>query len=693
MTNILAKEMIGLNSPPMMVSKSEETIKLNGFELINDVVAKGEGGFNVSTFMNEAISKSFKSAFDIVWSRLLVMNFCYCDTSNQGLGYVFDAMRQGAVVFAFKTWRHYLYGMKSVIYTDHKSFQHVFVQKELNMHQQRWIELFSDYDCEIRYHPGKANVVADAFSRKERVKPRRVRAMSMTIRSSVEIKILAAQGEASKHEILEWKWDKNTMDFITKLLRLQDEKLARIYIDEIVARHGVSVSIISLSSKLGEMPFHAKLPHPTSVKGVRSFLGHAGFYRRFIQDFSKIARPMTHLLEKETPFIFSKECFEAFNILKKKLTEVPILVAPDWDLPFEIMCDASGVAVSPMDLPNCNNNAGNFIVKGTVVLTKENYFKDVSHYCLGRTLLFRICADSNVLGRLFHGKGMDALISSYLVIMDPQGGHHKIFDMWGIDFMGPFPSSRGNKYILVAVNYLSKWVETKVLPTNDARVVVKFLKSLFARFGTPRAIISDHGTHFCNDQFAKVMLKYGVTRRLSTTYHSQTSGQVEDSNRGLKRILERTVGENRASWSDKLDDALWAFRTAFKTPIGCTPYKLITGKGFHLLSSLKQKAIGLKTLLILILRPHDHFVEIPSVESKVHIKVLSVLWGNRLLIPDGLLPLSRPRWQSSTLSLAMDAWHMIQGLQMIAWGLDKIRRLGLKAYTLLGFWILPLSTI
>ncbi|GJW00470.1 reverse transcriptase domain-containing protein, partial [Tanacetum coccineum] len=99
----------------------------------------------------------------------------------------------------------------------------------------------------------------------------------------------------------------------------------------------------------------------------------------------------------------------------------------------------------------------------------------------------------------------------------------KIFDVWGIDFMGPFPSSRGNKYILVAVDYLSIWVEAKALPTNDARVVVKFLKSLFARFGTPCAIISDRGTHFCNDQFAKVMLKYGVIHRLSTAYHPQTS--------------------------------------------------------------------------------------------------------------------------------------------------------------------------
>ncbi|GKA06576.1 reverse transcriptase domain-containing protein [Tanacetum coccineum] len=222
---------------------------------------------------------------------------------------------------------------------------------------------------------------------------------------------------------------------------------------------------------------------------------------------------------------------------------------------------------------------------------KRKFFKDVKHYFWDDPYLFRICADQ-IIHRCVHGH--EALEILKACHEGPTGGHHsanltarkvfdagffwptiyrdahsmikscdtcqrqgkisqrdempqnaiqvcEIFDIWGIDFMGPFPSSKGNKYILVAVDYLSKWVEAKALPTNDARVVVKILKSLFARFGTPRAIISDRGTHFCNDQFAKVMSKYGVTHRLATAYHPQMSGQVEVSNRGLKRILERTL--------------------------------------------------------------------------------------------------------------------------------------------------------
>ncbi|GJU82898.1 reverse transcriptase domain-containing protein, partial [Tanacetum coccineum] len=147
----------------------------------------------------------------------------YCDASNQGLGcvlmqrgkviayasrqlktheknYTTHDLELGAVVFALKTWRHYLYGTKSVIYTDHKSLQHIFDQKELNMRQRRWIELFSDYECEIRYHPGKANVVADALSRKERLKPRRVRAMAMTVQIGMRERIQVAQSEALRQE-------------------------------------------------------------------------------------------------------------------------------------------------------------------------------------------------------------------------------------------------------------------------------------------------------------------------------------------------------------------------------------------------------------------------------------------------------------------------------------------------------------
>ncbi|GKC40311.1 reverse transcriptase domain-containing protein [Tanacetum coccineum] len=243
-----------------------------------------------------------------------------------------------------------------------------------------------------------------------------------------------------------------------------------------------------------------------------------------------------------------------------------------------------------------NYHMGNFVIKGMLSQQKNKFFKDVKHYFWDDPYLFKICVDQ-VIRRCVSGQeAIDILIACHRKIFQrdemPQNSIQvcEIFDVWGIDFMWPFPSSRGNKYILVAVDYLSKWVEAKALPTNDARVVCKFLKSLFARFGNPRAIISDCGTHFCNNQFAKVMLKYGVTHRLSTAYHPQTSRQVEVSNRGLKRILERTIGENHASWSDKLDDALLAFHTTYKTPIECTPYKLVYGKACHLPIELEHKA-------------------------------------------------------------------------------------------------------
>ncbi|GKC31503.1 putative reverse transcriptase domain-containing protein, partial [Tanacetum coccineum] len=205
----------------------------------------------------------------------------YCDASNQGLGcvlmqidkvityasrqfkiheknYTTHDLELGAVVFALKNWRHYLYGTKSVIYTDHKSLQHIFNQNELNMRQRRWLELFSDYECEIKYHPSKANVVADALSRKERVKPRRVRAMVVTIQSGVKGLILASLGKAFNGKERGWKptlygsYMGSISGRLTKsahFLAIREdysmEKLARLYIDEIVTRHGIPTSIIS----------------------------------------------------------------------------------------------------------------------------------------------------------------------------------------------------------------------------------------------------------------------------------------------------------------------------------------------------------------------------------------------------------------------------------------------------------------
>nr|GEX19999.1 reverse transcriptase domain-containing protein [Tanacetum cinerariifolium] len=221
-----------------------------------------------------------------------------------------------------------------------------------------------------------------------------------------------------------------------------------------------------------------------------------------------------------------------------------------------------------------NYHAGNFVVKGMSSQHKSKFFKDEAiaiikacHYGLtgghhGPNYIAKKVFDLGFYWPTFYRDAQDLVKNCD--VCQRQGKISQRDEM-------PQNSIQVCKIFDV-------WVEAKALPINDARVVCKFLKNLFARFGTPRAIISDRGTHFCNDQFAKVMQMFGVTHRLATPYHPQTSGQVEVSNRGLKCILERTVGENHASWSDKLDDALWAFRTAYKTSIGCTPYKLVYGK-------------------------------------------------------------------------------------------------------------------
>ncbi|GKD05685.1 reverse transcriptase domain-containing protein, partial [Tanacetum coccineum] len=410
----------------------------------------------------------------------------------------------------------------------------------------------------------------------------------------------------------------------------------------------------------------AKFPYPTNVKGMRSFLGHAGFYRRFIKDFSMISKPMTQLLMKDAKFDFSDDCKKAFNILKEKLTTAPIIISLDWNMPFELMCDASDFAVGAVLGQRIDkkfkliyyasktlNNAQEHYTTTEKELLAVVFFFDKFHpyLILSKTVVYTnhstlkylfskqdvkprlIRLENPNLGTFTKDEIADKFPDEHLMILKtelnedepwyadyvnyivgkidnimrrcvtgdeireilthchsgPTGGHHSasityeagffwpsifkdakdyvcdVFDIWGLDFMGPFPNSKGNKYILVAVDYVLKWVEAQALPINDARVVIKFLRRLFARFGVPKALISDRGTHF-------------VTLNLKKPC------------KAIKRILERSVGYNPKNWSEKLDDASWAFRTAYKTPTGCTHFRLVYGKACHFPVEIEHKA-------------------------------------------------------------------------------------------------------
>ncbi|XP_062100342.1 uncharacterized protein LOC133806233 [Humulus lupulus] len=354
------------------------------------------------------------------------------------------------------------------------------------------------------------------------------------------------------------------------------------------------------------------LPPSVSVKGVRSFLGHAGFYRRFIKDFFKILKPLSTLLMNGVPFDFDEKCRHAFKILKEKLTFAPIVNFATTEkelLAIVLVFDK----FRPYLIGNKNltwrlgikKGMENFVADHLSRLELEEsqmppemskqqlkkFYSVVKRYYWEKPILYKHCAyqiirrcvpeDEMVLILTHCGGHFKATRSAAKVL---QCGYYcptlmkdvntfvkacdrcqrvssisrrdempllgilevELFDVWGIDYMGPFPSSYNNKYILLAVDYVSKWVEAAATPTNDSKVVLKFShKHIFTRFGTPRALISDKGSHFCNKMMDAFLDRYGVHHRIAMPYHPQANGQTKLSNREVKNVLEKTINRSR----------------------------------------------------------------------------------------------------------------------------------------------------
>ncbi|GJR57750.1 reverse transcriptase domain-containing protein [Tanacetum coccineum] len=370
-------------------------------------------------------------------------------------------------------------------------------------------------------------------------------------------------------------------------LVLNWEKCHLMVKEGIVLGHKISKSGIEIDR--AKVDVIAKLPPPTSVKGIQSFL-----------EFDVIIRDKKGAENLAADHLSRLENHQS-DPEKKEITET---------YPLETlgMVTFRGDSNTPWFADIANYHAGNFIVKGMSSQQKKKFFKDVKHYFWDDPYLFRICADQVIRRCVYGQEAIDILTACH---NGPTGGHH------GANYTA--------KKSLILASIGRRFIEMPMTWSHGVTLVnvkAKFrnvMRCLKMQFKFARSLTYGASTLWARSRLLKgtstfswplttcqnglkrkrsplmmpelfVMLKYGVTHRLSTAYHPQTSRQVEVSNRGLKRILERTVGKNRASWSDKLEDALWAFRTTFKTPIGCTPYKLVYEKACHLTIELEHKA-------------------------------------------------------------------------------------------------------
>nr|GEU73858.1 retrotransposon protein, putative, Ty3-gypsy subclass [Tanacetum cinerariifolium] len=260
---------------------------------------------------------------------------------NQGFRCCVNA--KGEIVFALKIWRHYLYGTKCTVFTDHKSLQHILDQKDLNMRQRRWLELLIDYDCEIRYHPGKANVVADALSMKEQ-EPLRVRVLVMTFSLDLPKQILNAQTEAHKPEKIKNEDVGGMLVENAKNPEAIREQKLEPRADGTQCLNGRSwlpcYEMIEMGIPCLVTTSFRYILAKFSMGSV-SLIGLAGYYRRFIEPFLMIANPMTKLTQKGVKFHWGDKEEAVFHLRKQKLCSAPILALPEGSEDFVVYCNAS----------------------------------------------------------------------------------------------------------------------------------------------------------------------------------------------------------------------------------------------------------------------------------------------------------------------------------------------------------------